>query len=95
MQGIYVLYEIDFGQSIHVHDIARVVENMVEASHVPYRRCLRWSDDSGMRWHMLHGLGEAENEMADPDCDMLYVTEGYAGIPPVAGDVVDAGLDGG
>ena len=33
--------------------------------------------------------------LADPACDILCVTEGYAGILPGGGHVIDAGFDWG
>lgn len=34
-------------------------------------------------------------ELAEPDCDILCVTEGYAGVLPKGGHVIDAGQDWG
>lgn len=39
--------------------------------------------------------GRVSVALADPDCDILCVTEGYAGILPGGGHVIDAGFDWG
>ena len=49
----------------------------------------QWTTPKTVRGNLVRGM------LADPDCDILFVTEGSAGLLPSKGHIVDAGPDWG